>query len=159
MTIYSFAVLLYLFGTSLLFHLTSCKMPAGWITSWNQDFWEKYQQLQIYRWYHFNARTWRGTKEPLDECEREWKSWLKIQHSKNEDHGIWSPLLHGKNVETVSDFIFLGSKITGNGDCSHKIKRCLLLGRTAMTNLDCVLKSRDIILPTEFCIVKFWFFQ
>ena len=59
-----------------------------------------------------------------------------------------------EEVETLTDFIFLGSKITVNGDCSHKIKRHLLLGRNAMTNLDRVLKSRDITLPTEVCIVK-----
>ena len=56
--------------------------------------------------------------------------------------------------ETVSDFIFLGSKITADGDCSHEIKRCLLLGRKAMTNLDSILKSRDIILPTKVHLVK-----
>ena len=54
----------------------------------------------------------------------------------------------------VTDFIFLGSKITVDGDCSHEIKRCLLFGRKAMTNLDCILKSRDITLPTNVCIVK-----
>ena len=57
-------------------------------------------------------------------------------------------------VETVSDFIFLGSKITADGDCSHKIKRCLLLGRKVMTKLDSILKSRDITLPTKVCLVK-----
>ena len=57
-------------------------------------------------------------------------------------------------VETVIDFIFLGSKITGNDDCSHEIKRRLLLGRKAMTNLDSILKNRDIILPTRVCIFK-----
>ena len=57
-------------------------------------------------------------------------------------------------METVRDFIFLGSKITADGDCSHEIKRHLLLGRKAMTNLDSVLKSRDIILPTKVCLVK-----
>ena len=57
-------------------------------------------------------------------------------------------------METVADFIFLGSKITVDGDCSHEIKRHLLLGRKAMTNLDSVLKSRDITLPTKVCIVK-----
>ena len=57
-------------------------------------------------------------------------------------------------METVSDFIFLGSKITADGDCSHKIKRCLLLGRKVMTNLDSMLKSRDITLPTNVCLVK-----
>ena len=60
----------------------------------------------------------------------------------------------GETVETVSDFIFLGSKITADGDCSHEIKRCLLLGRKAMTNLDRILKSRDISLPTKVCLVK-----
>ena len=57
-------------------------------------------------------------------------------------------------VETVTDFIFLGSKITADGDCSHKIKRRLLLGRKVMTNLDSILKSRDITLPTKVCLVK-----
>ena len=62
--------------------------------------------------------------------------------------------------ETVSDFIFLGSKITADGECSHKIKRRLLLGRKVMTNLDRMLKSRDITLPTKVCLVKavIWFF-
>ena len=60
----------------------------------------------------------------------------------------------GKTVETVSDFIFLGSKITADGDCSHEIKRRLLLGRKVMTNLDSILKSRDISLPTKFRLVK-----
>ena len=57
-------------------------------------------------------------------------------------------------METVSDFIFLGSKITADGDCSHEIKRCLLLGRKVMTNLDSILKSRDITLPTKVRLVK-----
>ena len=57
-------------------------------------------------------------------------------------------------METVSDFIFLGSKITADGDCSHEIKRCLLLGKNVMTNLDSILKSRDITLPTKVCLVK-----
>ena len=66
-----------------------CESLAGWITSWNQDCWKKYQQPQICRWYHSNGRKWRRTKEPLDEGERvEWKCWLKTQHSKNKDHGI-----------------------------------------------------------------------
>ena len=60
----------------------------------------------------------------------------------------------GETVETVSDFIFLGSKITADGDCSHEIKRRLLLGRRVMTNLDSILKSRDITLPTKVCLVK-----
>ena len=60
----------------------------------------------------------------------------------------------GETMETVADFIFLGSKITADGDCSHKIKRRLLLGRKAMTNLDNILKSRDTTLPTNVCLVK-----
>ena len=61
--------------------------------------------------------------------------------------------------ETVRDFIFLGSKIIADGDCSHEIKRCFLLGRKAMTNLDSILKRRDITLPKKVCLVKVWFFQ
>ena len=67
---------------------------------------------------------------------------------------ITSWQIDGETVETVSDFLFLGSRITGDGDCSHEIKRLLLLGRKAMTNLDSVLKSRDITLPTKVCLVK-----
>ena len=62
--------------------------------------------------------------------------------------------IDGETVETVTDFIFLGSKITADGDCSHEIKRCLLLGRKAMTNLHSILKSKDITLPTKVHIVK-----
>ena len=67
---------------------------------------------------------------------------------------ILSWQIDGKTMETVTDFIFLGSKITADGDCSHEIKRCLLLGRKAMTNLDSILKSRDITLPLKICLVK-----
>ena len=62
--------------------------------------------------------------------------------------------IDGETVETVADFIFLGSKITADGDCSHEIKRYLLLGRKVMTNLDSILKSRDITLSTKLCLVK-----
>ena len=62
--------------------------------------------------------------------------------------------IDGETVETVSNFIFLGSKITADGDCSHEIKRPLLLGRKVMTNLDSILKSRDFTLPTKVCLVK-----
>ena len=75
---------------------------------------------------------------------------LKIQRTKIMASGpITSWEIDGETVKTVSDFIFLGSKITADGDCSHEIKRCLLLGRKAMTNLDSILKSRDITLPTK----------
>ena len=67
--------------------------------------------------------------------------------------------MDGETVETVSDFIFLGSKITADGDCSHEIKRLLLLGRKVMTNLDSILKSRDSTLPTKVCLVKAMVFQ
>ena len=67
---------------------------------------------------------------------------------------ITSWQIDGETVETVRDFIFLGSKITADGDCIHEIKRCLLIGRKFMTNLDGVLKSRDIILPTKVRLVK-----
>ena len=67
---------------------------------------------------------------------------------------ITSWQIDGETVETVADFIFLGSKITADGDCSHEIKRCLLLGRKVMTNLDSILKSRDITLPKNICLVK-----
>ena len=66
--------------------------------------------------------------------------------------------IDGETVETVSDFILGGSKITADGDCSHEIKRCLLFGRKVMTNLDSIFKSRDIILPTKVCLVKAMFF-
>ena len=71
---------------------------------------------------------------------------------------ITSWQINGETIETVTDFIFLGSKITADGDCSHEIKRCLLLGRKVMTNLDSILKSRDIPLPTKARLVKLWFF-
>ena len=80
---------------------------------------------------------------------------LKIQKTKIMASGpITSWEIDGKTVDTVSDFIFLGSKITADGDCSHKIKRHLLLGRKVMTNLDSILKSRDITLPTKVRLVK-----
>ena len=67
---------------------------------------------------------------------------------------VRSQEIDGETVEAVSDFIFSGSKITADGDCSHEIKRRLLLGRKVMTNLDCILKSRDITLPTKIRLVK-----
>ena len=108
-------------------------------------------------------RKWRSTKKPLDESESgEWKSWLKTQPSGNKDYGIWSHHFLGNRSENSgkrTDFIFRGSKITVDGDCSHEIKRFLLLGRKTMTNLDSILKSRHITLPTKVCLVKamvFW---
>ena len=85
------------------------------------------------------------------------KSGLKLNIQKTKimaSSPITSWQLDAEIMETVTDFIFLGSKITGDGDCSHEIKRCLLLERKVITNLDRVLKSRDIILPTKVSIVK-----
>ena len=85
---------------------------------------------------------------------------LNIQKTKIMAYGpITSWEIDGERVETVSDFILGGSKITANGDCSHEIKRHLLLGRKVMTNLDNILKNRDITLPTKVRLVKLWFFQ
>ena len=80
---------------------------------------------------------------------------LNIQKTKIMASGpITSWQMYGKTVETVTDFIFLGSKITADGDCGHEIKKYFLLGRKVMTNLDILLKSRDITLPTNVCLVK-----
>ena len=85
---------------------------------------------------------------------------LNIQKTKTMASGaITSWQIYGETMETVADFIFLGSKITADGDCSHEIKRCLPLGRKAMTNLDSILKSRDITLSSKVCLVRLWFFQ
>ena len=80
---------------------------------------------------------------------------LNIQKMKIMASGpITSWEIDGETVERVSDFIFLGSKVTADGDCSHEIKRCLLLGKKVMTNLETIFKSRDITLPTKICLVK-----
>ena len=80
---------------------------------------------------------------------------LNIKKTKIMASGpITSCQIDGETVETMSDFTFLGSKITADGDCSHEIKRHLLLGRKVMTNLDSIFKSRDITLPTKVCVVK-----
>ena len=85
---------------------------------------------------------------------------LNIQKMKIMASGpITSWQIDGETAETVSDFILGGSKITADGDCSHEIKRHLLLGRKVMTNLDSILKSRNITLPTTICLVKAMFFQ
>ena len=103
------------------------------------------------------GRKRRATKEPFDESERgEWKS-LKLNIQKTKIMAF-SPItswqIDGETMETVADFIFLGSKITTDGDCSHEIKRHLLFGRKVMTNLDSILKSRDITLPPKVHLVK-----
>jgi len=107
--------------------------------------------------HHAYGRKWR-TKEPLIKVKEESEKVglkLNIQKTKIMASGpITSWQIDGETVETVSDFILGGSKITADGDCSHEIKRHLLLGRKAMTNLDSILKSRDITLPTKVHLVK-----
>ena len=95
----------------------------------------------------------------LDEGERgEWKNWLKAQRSKNEDHDIQSHHFMadrwGSNGNSDRLYFWGAPKITADGDCSHEIKRCLLLGRKVMTNVDSMLKSRDVTLPTKVRLVK-----
>ena len=80
------------------------------------------------------------------------KSWQKTKILASGPITSWQ--IEGENVEVMTDFVFLGSKITADGDCSHEIKRHFLFGRKAMTNLDSILKNRDIILQTKVCIVK-----
>ena len=131
------------------------KCQAGWSISWNQDCWEKYQLPQTCRWHHPYSTKWKGNKEPLDESERgEWKAGLKLNIQKMKimaSHPSTSGKIDGETMETVT---FLGSKITAGNDCSHEIKRHLLLRRKAMTNPDSILKSRDITLLTKIHIVK-----
>ena len=104
------------------------------------------------------CQKWKGTKEPLDEMKEESEKVglkLSIRKMKIMASGpITSRQTDGETMETVADFIFLGSKITADGDCSCEIKRHLLLGRKAITNQDSVLKSRDITLPTQVHIIK-----
>ena len=109
------------------------------------------------RWHHRYGRSEEELKSLLMKVKESEEVGLKlnIQKTKIMASGpITSRQIDGETVETLTDFGFLGSKITADGDCSHEIKRCLLLGRKFMTNLDSVLKSRDITLPTKVCLVK-----
>ena len=105
----------------------------------------------------------------MDKSEEELKSFLMKMKEESEQSGlklnirktkimasgpITSWQIDGETMETVRDFVFLSSKITADGNCSHEIKRCLVLGRKVMTNLDSILKSRDITMPTKVCLVK-----
>ena len=127
------------------------KRWAGRSTSWNQDCQEKYQYLR-----HADDITL------IAESKEELKSFLMKVKEKNEKSGLKQSIqkmkimasdpinswqIDGEKVETVAGFIFGGSKITADGDCSHEIKRCLLPGRKVMTNLDSIFKSRDITWP------------
>ena len=122
---------------------------------------------------HINNLRYADDTTLIEESEKELKSTLMKVKEESEKVGlklniqemimasgaITSWQIDVETMETVTDFIFLGSKITADGDCIHVIKRCLLLGRKAMTNLDSILKSRDITLPTKVCLVKLRFFQ
>ena len=129
------------------------KCWAGWSTSSNQGWWERYKIISDMQWYHPYGRKRRGTEEPLDESERvdlknSEKVGLKLNIQKMEIMAsspitLWQ--IDGETMKTVTDQWFLGSRITADGDCSHEIKRCLLLGRKAMTNLDSVLKSKALL--------------
>ena len=137
---------------------TSCKMP-GWMKHMLESRLPgKVSITQICRWHHPYGSKWRRTKEPLDESERgEWKTGLKLNIQKTKimaSSPITSWQIDGETMEIVRDFIFLGSKITADGDYSHEIKWCLLLERKTMSNLNSVLKSRDIVLPTIVHLVK-----
>ena len=144
-------------------HLTYMQSTSWEMLDWkkhklDQDCWEKYQLPQIYRGHHPYGRKWRGTKSLLMKVKEESeKVGLKpnIQKTKIVASGpITSWEVDGETVETVSDFIFWGSKITADGDCSHEIRRRLLLGRKVLTNLDSIFKSRDITLPRKVRLVK-----
>ena len=105
-----------------------------------------------------NGRKWRGTKESLNDGERgEWKGWLKTQHSKNlimTSGPITSWQIDGETMERLRDVIFLGSKITAGGDCSHAIRDACSLEKSYDRSIDSVLKSRNITLQTKVCLVK-----
>ena len=124
----------------------SYKQESGWV-----------EQPQVCGWHHSNGRKQRGTQEPLDEGKGgEWKRQLKtIKKTKiMASSPITSWQIEGEKLEAMTDFLFLSSKITADGDCSHEIRRRLLLVRKAMANLDSMLKSRDISLPMKVCVVK-----
>ena len=124
-------------------------MPVWKSISWNQDCWEQYQNLR----YADTTTLMAESKEVKEESE---KVGLKLNIQKTKimaSSPITSWQIDGETVGTVADF-FWGSKITADGDCSHEIKRSLLLGRKVMTNLDSILKSRNITLPTKVHLVK-----
>ena len=130
--------------------------PSGWITSWNRDLQEKYQQwdMQMILMTESKEELKRLLMKVKEESEKVGLK-LNIQKTKIMASGpiTWWQI-DRQTMETVKEFISLGSKITEDGDCSQEIKRCLLLGRKAVTNLDSILKSRDITLPTKICLVK-----
>ena len=101
-------------------------------------------------WHSHPFSHWRGRTLSCNILQQE----LGLSHDSKRIYSLFFYLLWWETVETVSDFIFLGTKITADGDCSHEIKRRLLLGRKVMTNLESIFKSRDITLPTKVRLVK-----
>ena len=130
------------------------KSWAGWLTSWNQDCWEKYQPPQIRRWYHFSCRKCRGKKEPLDEGGRE-KLKLNIQKTKTMASGpiTWWQI-DGEKSKNCQISLSWAPKSLWMVTAATKLKRRLLLERKAVINIDSILKSRDITLLTKFHLVK-----
>ena len=120
--------------------------------------WEKHLQSQTWRWYQSNGRKQRELKSLLMRVKEESERTSLKLNIKNTKIVASSPItsqqIEGENVETVADFLSSGSKITVDSDYSHEIRRWLLFGRKPMTNLDSVLKIRDITLPTKVRIVK-----
>ena len=146
-----------------LINLYACKVHhvkchARWITRWNQDCQEKYQLLRYADDTTLIAENKEELKSPLMKVKEESeKHGLKLNIRKTKimaSNPITSWYIEAGKLEAVTDFTFLGSKITENGYCSCEIKRHLLLGRKAMTNLDSILKSRYVTLPTNICVVK-----
>ena len=134
------------------------KCWVGWSTSWNQDAGRNISNLRYPDATTLMAESKEELKSLLmkvkEESEKDGLK-LSIQKLKIMASGpITSWQIGGETMKTVRDFIFLGCKITADGDCSHEIKRHLLLGRKAMTNLYSILKSRDITLPTKVHLVK-----
>ena len=132
---------------------------------WNSGLNEAQAGIKI-SWRNINKLKYADDTTLMAESAEELKSLLMKVKNESEKVGLKVSIQKTKTMasgpitslqidgETVADFSFLGSKITVDGDCSHEIKRCLLLGRKAMTNLDSILKSRDITLPTKVCLVK-----
>ena len=138
---------------------TPCEMP-GWV---NHKLESKIGRRNINNLRYADDTTLMAESEEelksflMKVKEESEKSWLKTQHSENEDHSIWSHHFMANrwgNSGNSDRLIFWGSKVTADGDCSHEIKRHLLLGRKAMTSLDSILKSKDNTLPTKVCLVK-----
>ena len=131
------------------------KCWTGWITNWSQDCREKYQQPQICTLLAENEEKIKNLLMKVKEESEKSNLKLSIQKMKiTAPNPITSWKMDGKKLETVTDFLLLGSKITADGDSCQKIKKHSPLGRKDMTNLDSMLKSRDITLPTKVCIIK-----